>query len=283
MAERLTFEQREGLAELPSQLQPRTLSKELRALLWEIVFDSIDLDYDRNVREPWRTILRDRHVRRLHRMVDQFDPSFRAVRADLGPFFEQGGFGDVMGFVEFVLRHPGCPRGFWTKVEKALRTSRAAYRLVDGDTIAPIASEAEGAAMSEAIEAANAASLDGARRHLKQAASFATAGNWGDSVRESIHAVESIAVTLDPAAATTLGPALKTVAERTGMHPALREALSRLYGYTCDESGIRHALLEGDANVDETDALFMLGACSSFVTFLIAKSRSAGLLSKDGA
>lgn len=282
MTGRLTFEQREGLAELPSQLQPGTLSKELRALLWQIVYDSIDIDYDRNVREPWRTILRDRHVRRLHRMVDQFDPGFRAIRADLGPFFEQGGFGDVMGFVEFVLRHPGCPRGFRTQVEGALLTSRAAYRLVDGDTIGPFASEAEGAAVSAAIEAANAAGLQGARRHLKQAASFATAGNWADSVRESIHAVESIAVTLDPAAAT-LGPALKTVADRTGMHPALREALSRLYGYTSDESGIRHALLEGDANVDEADALFMLGACSSFVTFLIAKSRSAGLLSKDGA
>ena len=46
-----------------------------------------------------------------------------------------------------------------------------------------------------------------------------------------------------------------------------------------DEKGIRHPLLDkGDAEVDETDALFMIGACGAFVSYLINKSRAAGLL-----
>jgi hypothetical protein len=32
------------------------------------------------------------------------------------------------------------------------------------------------------------------------------------------------------------------------------------------------------ANVDETDALFMIGACAAFVSYLIGKARSADLL-----
>jgi hypothetical protein len=64
------------------------------------------------------------------------------------------------------------------------------------------------------------------------------------------------------------------------MHPAFKKALLSLYGYTSDEAGIRHALLEDEARVDMHDALFMLGACASFATFLIGKARTAGMISE---
>jgi hypothetical protein len=49
---------------------------------------------------------------------------------------------------------------------------------------------------------------------------------------------------------------------------------------TSDEKGIRHALLdEPVARVDETDALYLLGSCAAFVSYLINKARQAGLLS----
>jgi hypothetical protein len=38
-------------------------------------------------------------------------------------------------------------------------------------------------------------------------------------------------------------------------------------------SGIRHPVLDDpNASVDKADALFMFGACSAFVTYLIQKS-----------
>jgi hypothetical protein len=59
----------------------------------------------------------------------------------------------------------------------------------------------------------------------------------------------------------------------------LKAGFNSLYGFTSDEKGIRHPLLElPSANVDETDALFMIGACAAFVSYLINKSRAAGLL-----
>jgi hypothetical protein len=59
----------------------------------------------------------------------------------------------------------------------------------------------------------------------------------------------------------------------------MKEGFVKLYGFTSDQNGIRHPLLEkGEANVDETDALFMIGACAAFVSYLINKSRAAGLL-----
>ena len=45
-----------------------------------------------------------------------------------------------------------------------------------------------------------------------------------------------------------------------------------------DEKGIRHALTEGKADVDMDDAVFMIGACASFVSYLVGKARAAGLI-----
>jgi hypothetical protein len=55
------------------------------------------------------------------------------------------------------------------------------------------------------------------------------------------------------------------------MHRALKASFKSLYGYTSDENGIRHALLE-ESNIGYEEAAFMLVACSAFASFLIAKS-----------
>ena len=70
----------------------------------------------------------------------------------------------------------------------------------------------------------------------------------------------------------TLGAALKVLEQRGRMHGGLKAAFGNLYGYSSDEEGVRHALVFGDeAQVDEADALFMLGACASLVSYLLAR------------
>ena len=49
------------------------------------------------------------------------------------------------------------------------------------------------------------------------------------------------------------------------MHQALEGAFSKLYRYTSDESGIRHALMEGGREVTFDEAKFMLVTCSAFI------------------
>jgi hypothetical protein len=59
----------------------------------------------------------------------------------------------------------------------------------------------------------------------------------------------------------------------------MKAGFGSLYGFTGDAKGIRHPLLESAAaQVDETDALFMIGACAAFVSYLINKARAAGLV-----
>jgi hypothetical protein len=176
------------------------------------------------------------------------------------------------------LKHPASPPKFADHIEGILRICRAAYRVIDRKVICPIVSEVDHSTITKAFAELAAKQFNGARAHLHHAASHLTAGKYADSVRESIHAVEAVGKTLDPNA-DMLPKALKKLEQKISIHPAMKSGFTALYAYTSDEQGIRHALVDdGTANVDEADALFMLGACAAFVSYLINKARLSGLL-----
>jgi len=141
-----------------------------------------------------------------------------------------------------------------------------------------VSSPQEGEALERAFAELAKHELNGAREHLRLAAEHLTLGKDADSIRESINAVESVARILDPGASKTLGPALAALEKGTAIHSALRSGFSAIYGYTNNAQGIRHPLLDNEkAPVESEDALFMIGACASFITYLIAKARRAGI------
>ena len=127
-------------------------------------------------------------------------------------------------------------------------------------------------AAGEGLRALLDADPNGAAAHLRRAAERIGACDWAGSVRENIRAVASAAGRLHPDAATTLDPALKVINERRPLHPALHEAFRKLYAYTSDDQGIRHALVDQpDARVGQDEAVFMLGACAAFASYLWRK------------
>jgi AbiJ N-terminal domain 4 len=270
----LSFAQAEGLAPLPSQLARTVMSKELRAKLWAYVHSVIapayfDV-YHRNT-GPWYEIFKDLHTDHFHYRIDKL--SLQGIVGKVGDLFEKGEYHQVYGWLEFVLKHPRCPRGFADRIQGILEQCRAPYRVEDG-VIWSISSPEEEATIRKAISDTAQPQFGGARTHLKKAASELTQGNYASSVRESISAVESVARVLEPTG--DISKALVGLEQRLKIHPALKKGFLALYGYTSDESGIRHALLSNDgADVEETDAVFFIGACASFVSYLVAKSKSA--------
>ena len=177
------------------------------------------------------------------------------------------------------MRHDGCPYQFPKGIGWALLKGRAAYLIVpDPPAIVPRATEQEGQAITQAFANLGSAGLEGARAHLRQATEKLNSGDYPGSVRESIHAVVSVARQLDPAASKTLNPALAALTKHAKINPALKTGFANLYGYTSEEPGLRHPLLEGTAKADLVDAVFMLGACASFASYLVAKARKAGLI-----
>ena len=156
----------------------------------------------------------------------------------------------------------------------ALERELAAYRLVGGK-FAQITQEQEIASIEAALAADNA---PGARNHLATALSLLSdrkAPDYRNSIKESISAVESVARFSTGNEKATLEQALKRLETAGHIHPALRGAFSKLYGYTSDERGIRHAMLE-DPNLTAADAKFFLIACSAFVSYVLSNLPAKG-------
>ena len=63
-----------------------------------------------------------------------------------------------------------------------------------------------------------------------------------------------------------LKDAFKALESQVPIHGALREGFLKLYGYSSDEDGIRHAILE-EKEIGFDEAKFMLVACSGFVNY----------------
>ena len=95
--------------------------------------------------------------------------------------------------------------------------------------------------------------------------------DYPNSIKESITAVEAAAEVISGKPKATLGDALKVIGDESA-HPALRDAFSKLYGWTSDAAGIRHASLDG-TSVGFAEAQFMVVACSAFTNYLAAKFR----------
>ena len=282
----LMFGVREGVREIPSPLKLGELSQELRSLLWEVTYDSLTQSVSHSpmgrswLSSPWNEILSRRHVLVLHQPKDEFSNDHTYHIGLLKVLFFQETYVEVFEFLEFVMRSSDCPYGFSESISQALKDARAAYVVVDGRTIFPTATEEQAEALQSAFDNLKDESFTGARSHLLAAGQELNDGNYASSIRESIHAGESISRSIVPET-KALAPALAALEARSQLHGALKKGFAALYGFTCEEQGIRHPLLDQDeAQVDQDSAVFMLGACASFVSYLANKGREAGLISQ---
>ena len=275
----LTFSQAYGYEELPQPLKLEEIPDGARTKLWSVLYDFVKSEYYMggtwSVHGSWRTMLFFLHVEYYERALDEFDDTLEGFREVYKLNFMYGQFNKVFDLLLAIMRHPECPGDFIRKVAAIFKASRLAY-VVDTSspaTIYPAATEEEGEAVLRATAELSNTGLAGAVSHLRQASENINQGDHAGAVRESIHAVESTARQIDPTA-KTLEPALKSLEKTKGLHPAMKRAFSSLYGFTSDEEGIRHALIDNpQANVGLDEAVFMLGACASFSSYLARKHR----------
>lgn len=154
----------------------------------------------------------------------------------------------------------------------ALEKEVSGYRLIN-DKITELTSIEQIQAIEEAF--ANVDCWSSVKIHLSQALNFLsdrTSPNYRNSLKESISAVESLCKIITEDEKTTLGKALRLIEKKHSIHGALKSAFMKIYGYTSDSGGIRHALLDKDSTVDADEAKFMLISCSAFINYIISKS-----------
>ncbi|MFS0688294.1 AbiJ-NTD4 domain-containing protein [Sporosarcina sp. 179-K 8C2 HS] len=154
----------------------------------------------------------------------------------------------------------------------------SAYRFVGGE-IVQITSHEEIQEIEDAL--INSSTSELVKTHISKALTLMAdrqSPDYRNSMKESISAVECIAKAITNNPTTTLGAALNQI-ENTGIiefHPDLKEGLKKIYGYTNDSEGIRHALKD-QPTVTFEDAKFMLVSCSTFCNYLAVKATKAGI------
>lgn len=277
----LTFSQANGYEEIPGPLKLGELPKEARTHIWNVFYGNLDsakfYSYSMSatiLRRPWDNIFKSVHINHDHQPIDDWINNFHDITSALRNRIETNDFNKVFDLLQFIMRQPGCPREFIESMKRVFKRFKLAYIIDDGppSTILPAVTREEGKALLESLQILRKAGLSGGESHLRKASSCINQGNWAESIKESIHAVESVARNIAPGA-KSLKSALNELEKKHGeLHHAQKESFIKLYGYTSDEQGIRHALIDQtEANVGMDEAVFMLGACASFTSYLWRK------------
>jgi AbiJ N-terminal domain 4 len=176
---------------------------------------------------------------------------------------------DIYDLLEFSTQF--ASKDFISSTNSVLEREKSAYRFVNGQ-IVQITSETEISEMEEAISSTD--KYKPVNTHLNSSLKFLAdkqSPDYRNSIKESISAIESMCKIFTKNDKATLGDTLNQLEKSGHLHPALKKAFSALYGYTSDEGGIRHALIEESRVIDFHEAKFMLVTCSSFINFLLSR------------
>lgn len=175
-----------------------------------------------------------------------------------------------MIFFKFVLSYASGSY-IIQAVNLVLERELSGYRFVDG-IFTDITDEQEVAMLEEAL---NDDEYPGVKAHLRRALELLSDRenpDYRNSIKESISAVESISKVIAKKPNASLSKALEEIDRRgkVKIHTALREGFMKLYSYTSNEYGIRHAMLD-EPDLSADDAKYFLLSCTSFINYLKAK------------
>ena len=277
---KVSFSQAQGMEPLPRSLRLGELTPEARMSFWNAFYLTQNESYTRylGIDQNWNDLLASIHADYFNLGLDEFNPDFHQINTFYKKYFTDAEFNKLFDLILHIVRHANCPDEFHWRVATTFINHRLVYVYdTESRTIFPASTPEEGKAIADSVKGLNDYGLNGARHHLIESATFINQGEWHQSVRESITAVESVARLIAPGT-RNLGSALNKLGHLGLLeHNSLRNGLERLYDYTNDEGGIRHAHLnEESSNVGQDEAVFMLGACASFASYLWRKGLGAG-------
>lgn len=272
---RLTFSQRNGLEPLPPQLKLGEVSNDMRRLAEHYIISAVsnetteDRYGDIYFTQKGKNFAREFSVFFEKKRTNERILDCKEFLNNLSYCCQGLSYGKFFDLIEFFIAKKAFFPGLYPNLVKLFIETGSAYRITD-EQVHAVGTGELAKAVERALEETEKHDV-AAREHLIKSGKALAKSDWANSVRESIHAVESIARVLAPNT-NGLGDALKRLEKNSYIHGALKKAFLELYGYTSDEQGVRHALVfEKEANVDEADALFMLGACASFVSYVLMK------------
>ncbi|MEH3133249.1 MAG: hypothetical protein PGN27_25100 [Mycolicibacterium neoaurum] len=258
---RPTFSERRGFRPFEPIVQTESLDERTRMDLWNMfvvpkLLEARYMPVEQDV--IWAVHLgKDRH---------HFGetPFYREMRR----LVIEGEWYEILDLIEFVVQRTEDRTNLLEQVNFLFTLNRVGYRVIDTQVV-PVTSTEEVASVLEAAHSP----LESARRHIKRAVELHSVRdnpNYAKVIHEAMSAAEAAAQALAGRDNGTLAEALSAVqrGSTNPLHPALIEGWKRIYGYTSDSGGIRHALRDGTSDPDQPIAQYFLITCSAFVNLV---------------
>jgi len=272
-----SYSQRIGLTPEQKPIQTTEMDQDLRNSIWNILHTFYLSDaHSQFVPEEVKNLLRSMRIHFFKERIDEiFSFSMEAERVKR--FVLESEWHRVYDYVQAVPMYfepQYGQEGLNDKVRSIFNnmfeTESAPCRFV-GEELVNITDQTEVDEVEKAMVYQDKYALVSV--HFKKAVRLLAdkqKPDFSNSVKESITAVEATCQALTGNPKAVLDDALKLLAKKNDLHPALKDAFVKLYGYAGDADGIRHAL-SVDSNLGYDDAKFMLVSCSAFSNYLICK------------
>ena len=274
-----SFSERMGLKPVRVDSQTEGIAQELRNRLWSVLYNSYFWDRDfpeYGDLQPLADLLWDVLFKQPVDTLPETGWKFTQYMRD---HYFSCEWNEVFDLIEAVLTispRSGTKAEITASCNNVLNDELSGYRLINNQ-IVPIDSKEEIGAIEEALGSASKP----VTQHLARALElFSDRKNpdYRNSIKESISAVEALCRQIADRPNATLGEAVSIISKSgaVSFHPAFADALKKLYGWTNDEDGIRHSLME-ESSLSQEDARFMLVICSAITNCLTVKADKAGV------
>lgn len=277
----MRFSERYGYKPVREIIQKESMDDDLQTGIWNVIYKTINENYIKNSNvynlgdspiSNWAELVWSEVFKYLlSRLPEYIEDVINEVERE----FLNLDWHQVYSFTEFTLQSLPLlakKEDFIKNLNTCLETENSAYKVIN-DQLTLIISDHEILSIEEALEKSNPYS--GVQQHLQQALilmSDRQNPNYSKSMHESISAVEGLARAILKNDSITLGDATAEIHKQYGLNKILMVSLSKLYGYTSNENGIRHGSTQ-ESKLNYIDAKFMLVACTNFINYLMDKTK----------
>lgn len=263
----MRFSVRYGYEKPLKEMSPEHISDELRASLWNLVSPRFPRDGDLIAASTeeidiYRMVWTDF----LHLTIDSIHPNPDSARREILQIYDEFKWYRVYDFVEWLVENNFIDE---RAVNRVLRSHAAAYRVIQRRII-PITSDAELNEIKQSIQSGP----DSVSNHVRESVRLLSNRNTSDYrnvIKEAISAVEAACQEVT-GSKSSLGKCIKQVSRNANQHKAFEDAVSKLYGWCSDSSGIRHASTGEETPIDRATAKCMLVISSALANFILEKS-----------
>lgn len=277
----MKFSQRIGKTPIRTIIQEEQIDEILRNHLWNTIikyrFISIsNQKYWDNVSSSTTVYSKFLWSNFFNKRIDELPETPSKLFKFIKDYYFASEWYEKFDLIEFLCKKPSRSNSiaeshrikFINNINSILERELSPYRLIENQLV-KISSKEELKSIEESIKIDE--KYKPVKNHLIRAIDLFSnrkSPDYRNSIKESISAIESLCSIITENPKSTLGTALKEIED---LHPALKSAFTKLYGYTSDAKGIRHSLIDED-DIKQEEAKFMLVSCSAFVNYLIQKT-----------